>query len=75
MQNQPDIPAVAAVRAAGQPFMHQHGVGAAVRDFVDRALEIHQAVNRSNADPVVHGDDNGPACISIEDSFQTYAFS
>ena len=75
VDDQTYVLARAAVGAADQPLVHEHGIRAADGHVVDGFAHVHEAVHRADGDAVIHGNDNGAMIFTIDDAFQTNLFA
>ena len=75
MDNKADVASATAMGAAGQAFVHEHGIGSAFGHLVDGVAHVDEARDGADSDAVVHGDDDGAVGVAIENAFEADGFS
>src|SRR5208337_2293440 len=75
VNDEPHVPAPAAMAAGHQALVHQDGVGPTGGHRVDGGLHIYKAVDGTHGHPMVHGDDDAAPGIPVHNAFHANLFA
>ncbi len=75
VHNETDVTALVTAAAADEALVHEDGVGTAFSEVVNGFLHVKETVDGAHGYAVIHGNDDGVAGITVENTLESNLFA